>query len=278
MNLIDVVMRASPPETYSEGEKIPWDDPEFSARMLKYHLSQDHDAASRRFRLIDKHVRFIDGLTGGPTSMLDLACGPGFYTSRFTGLGYRCKGIDFGPASVEYAIRQAKEAGQVIDYVLGDIRTTEYGEGYGLVTLIYGEFNVFRREEILGILRKAYASLVEGGLFIVEPHSFEAIKSFGEAPSTWYTADGALFSDKPHFVLTEHFWNPDRGITVNRHIVIDAASGDASIHADAMVAYTNEEYIALFKDVGFRSVDFHRTLTGEEVDEDEHLMVIVARK
>ena len=278
MNLTDIVKRIPVPEPYSEGEKIPWDDPEFSARMLKYHLSQDHDAASRRFSIIDKHVKFIDGLTGGPTRMLDLGCGPGFYASRFTSLGYKCRGLDFSPASVDYAKKQAKEAGQDIDYVLGDIRTAEYGEGYGLAAMIYGEFNVFKREEILGILRKAHASLDDGGLFIAEPHGFEAIKSFGEASSEWYTAEGALFSDKPHMVLTEHFWYPDQAVSVNRHIVIDAASGEVKIHADAMVAYTNEQYEELFREAGFSQVDFHRTLTGETVDNDDHLMVIAARK
>lgn len=278
MNLLDIVKRVSVPEPYSEGEKIPWDDPEFSARMLKYHLSQDHDAASRRFNIIDKHVKFIDGLSGGSTRMLDLGCGPGFYVSRFTKLGYKCRGLDFSPASLEYARKQASEAGQDIDYSLGDIRKADYGEGYGLVTLVYGEFNVFKREEILNILRKAHASLEVGGLFIAEPHGFEAIKSFGEESSSWYTGEDMLFSDKPHMVLTEHFWYPGQAVSVNRHIVIDAESCEAKIYADAMVAYTNEQYEELFREAGFSEVVFYPSLTGDKVDYNEHLMVIAARK
>ena len=278
LNLLEVVNRVPIPEPYSEGSKIPWDDLEFSKRMLKYHLSQDHDAASRRLNIIDKHVKFIDAVTAGPTRMLDLGCGPGFYTSRLTSLGYRCRGIDFGPASIKYAKNQAKKEGQEIDYILDDIRKAEYGEGYGLVTFVYGEFNVFKRGEILSILRKAYVALDDGGVMIVEPHTFKAIKSFGKASSSWYSGVNALFSDKPHFVLTEHFWYPDRNITVNRHIVVDAASGEASIFADALVAYTEKEYEALFKEVGFDEVEFHKSLTGDLVDYNEHLFVIVAKK
>ena len=48
MNLIDIVNRPLNPAPWAEGEKIPWDEPEFSARMLHEHLSQKHDAASRR--------------------------------------------------------------------------------------------------------------------------------------------------------------------------------------------------------------------------------------
>jgi len=58
--------------------------------------------ASRRFKTIDMHVSFMAGLVCGPTKVLDLACGPGLYASRFTGLGYEVRGIDFGPASIEY--------------------------------------------------------------------------------------------------------------------------------------------------------------------------------
>jgi len=34
--------------------KIPWDDPDFSRRMLAEHLSQEHDMASRRVEWIDR--------------------------------------------------------------------------------------------------------------------------------------------------------------------------------------------------------------------------------
>jgi hypothetical protein len=56
MNLIDIVNRIPIPEPWVEGEKIPWNEPAFSARMLQEHLSQEHDAASRRFATIDAHV------------------------------------------------------------------------------------------------------------------------------------------------------------------------------------------------------------------------------
>lgn len=86
--------------------KIPWHDADFSRRMLREHLSQDHDAASRRYPQIDRAVAWIHEIVlgGRPSSILDLACGPGFYTHRFTGLGHTCIGIDFGPASIEYAV------------------------------------------------------------------------------------------------------------------------------------------------------------------------------
>ena len=56
MNLLDLLQRTSPPAPWAEGDKIPWHDPDFSRRMLREHLSQAHDAASRRSIIIDEHV------------------------------------------------------------------------------------------------------------------------------------------------------------------------------------------------------------------------------
>ncbi|MBA7683397.1 hypothetical protein ES703_91761 [subsurface metagenome] len=59
MKLPDLIRRTIPSAPWSEGEKIPWHEPAFSQRMLKEHLSQDHDAASRRSDKIDKQVQWI---------------------------------------------------------------------------------------------------------------------------------------------------------------------------------------------------------------------------
>ena len=56
MNLRDIADRNPQPEPWVEGEKIPWNDPAFSERMLAEHLCQAHDAASRRKEKIEKHV------------------------------------------------------------------------------------------------------------------------------------------------------------------------------------------------------------------------------
>jgi SAM-dependent methyltransferase len=190
MKLIDIIRRQTVPKPWAEGEKIPWNAPDFSRRMLDEHLSQEHDAASRRFEIVDKHVKWIHNqvLKGNPTQILDLGCGPGLYTNRLARLGHRCVGIDFSPASIAYAREQAEEAGLECTYIQQDIRTADYGDGYGLVMSIFGEFNVFRPGEARGILEKAYRALVPNGFLLFEPHTFEAVVKIGKQPASWYSA------------------------------------------------------------------------------------------
>src|SRR5512140_1576091 len=109
MNLTDIITRNMELEPWAEGEKIPWDDPEFSQRMLKEHLTQQHDAASRRTVTIRKHVQWIHThlLGSQPARILDLGCGPGLYSSRLAKLGHTCTGIAFSPASIASATEHA---------------------------------------------------------------------------------------------------------------------------------------------------------------------------
>jgi SAM-dependent methyltransferase len=100
--LIDIVERTAQPAPWTEGDNIPWSDPEFSKRMLTEHLSQDHDLASRRTETIDGHVDWIFSsvLGGHPGRVLDLGCGPGLYAHRLARRGCDCVGVDFSPASI----------------------------------------------------------------------------------------------------------------------------------------------------------------------------------
>ena len=280
MNLTDLVTRTPRPAPWSEGEKIPWNEPGFSARMLREHLSQDHDAASRRFAVIDRHVDWIHNvvLGGRPTSILDLGCGPGLYASRLARLGHNCTGIDFSPASVAYAREQAAAQGLDCRYTEGDVRRAEFGSGYGLVLFVYGEFNVFHPDDTRRILRKAHAALDTGGTLLLEPHTFAAIQRIGEEPASWYSSPSGLFSERPHIYLMENFWDEATRTATNRYYIVDAATGAVTPYASTMQAYTDEGYRALLEECGFRDVKFHPSLEGKENEHSATLMAITARK
>jgi SAM-dependent methyltransferase len=278
-SLLGLVRRKSPPEPWAEGEKIPWNEPGFSRRMLREHLSQAHDAASRRFETIDRHVGWIDRnvLSGVPTQILDLGCGPGLYASRLARLGHECLGIDFSPASIAYARQQAEGEGLRCSYRQDDIRFAEYGTGYGLVMLIFGEFNVFRPEDARAILQKAHSALAPEGVLLLEPHTFDAVRQAGEQPPSWYSAESGLFSEDPHLCLEESFWDDARNTATQRYFIVDAVSGAVTRHAATMQAYTDEQYHALLAGCGFGGIEFYPSLRGETDRSQAGLMAIVAR-
>jgi len=278
--LLEAVERSSPPAApWEEGDNIPWHDPEFSRRMLREHLSQEHDAASRRSPTIDRHVAWVHGelLGESPTRILDLGCGPGLYASRFAALGHECVGVDYSPASIDHARKLALEGGLRCTYKLSDIRKAEFGSGYGLATLIYGEFNVFRPADAARILERVKNSLDDGGLLILEPHTYAAVREIGRAPISWYSAEGGVFSDDPHLCARQHFWHAEARAATRRFFVADVATRRISRYAQSFQAYTRQEYRDILREHGFRAVKFYPSLTGGVDPDEPAVMVIVAR-
>lgn len=233
-----------------EGDKIPWDDPAFSQRMLANHLSQDHDWASRRQSVIARQVDWIAGQLPPGASVLDLSCGPGFYLQPLARRGYRCTGVDFSPAAIAYARQQATAEASPPVYVQEDIRSYRSAEKFDCILMTFGEFNVFSRQDAAAILRQCAAMLHEQGLFLLEAHTHDAIRAIGQTPATWQRQLSGLFSETAHLCLQENSWDADAATASSRYTIIDAASAQVQQYSAFMQAYRDEEYRRMLSDAG----------------------------
>lgn len=254
MTLSDLITRTLPAVPWQNGETIPWNDEAFSERMLANHLSQEHDWASRRFRIIDQQIHQMTARLGGERRrVLDLGCGPGFYLQRLAMKGYQCTGVDFSPASVRYAREQAQKEGLDIDYVLSDIRAYRSTDRFDFIMLMFGEFNVFSRSDIEQILRQAAAMLNPGGMLLTEVHTWDEICRQGMQESNWQTLNTGLFSALPHLLLQESFWDGEQQIATTSYWVVEEGN-NVSRYDASMQAYTQDAYRKLFASCGFAPV------------------------
>ncbi len=277
--LLDLVNRRPVPEPWEEGDNIPWDEPGFSQRMLAEHLSQAHDMASRRAPKIEEHVRWIHSEVLGerPIRILDLCCGPGLYTSRLASFGHECVGIDFSPAAIAYAREQAAADNLACRYVREDIRVAEFDGNFGLVMMVFGQFNVFRPAEARTLLSKARQALTDSGILILEVHRLRAVERMGTCAASWYSATEGLFSPRPHLVLQEHFWHAEMKAATTRFFVVDAASGGVTRHAMTTQGYSDDEYRSLLAESGFDDTSCLPSLTGQEDPSQPDFVVLRAR-
>ncbi len=278
--ILDIVNRTPRPAPWAEGDNIPWDDPEFSERMLAEHLCQEHDLASRTAGTIDSHVEWIfsEVLGSRPARVLDLACGPGLYTVRLARLGCECVGIDFSPASIRHArgIATAEEH-LACTFHHADVRDGLFGEAFDLVMMIYGQFNVFPRNRGLELLKRARAALKPGGALLLEVQTLEQIQKGGKTGPSWYSAQSGLFSGEPHLVLQENFWDADAKVSASRFTVIDAQTSTVSCHSLSNEAYSELELADTLRMAGFAGVESFPSLSGKVTAEEEDLPVVVAR-
>ncbi|MEM7159118.1 MAG: class I SAM-dependent methyltransferase [Myxococcota bacterium] len=257
LDLHAIIERADPPSPWAEGDNIPWDDPEFSARMLEHHLSEAHDLASRRASTVETHVRWLHErvLAERASNVLDLGCGPGLYLHRLAELGHQGVGIDFGPASIEYAHRRAQAQGLTCHFVHADLRAGDFGLGFDLAMLIYGQLNVFRREQAEAIVRAAAASLRPGGALVLEVQTAADLRGDGTPTRSWSSKASGLFSPKPHLTLHERFWDEETNTKTERWHVIEAQTSQVRRYALSSVAYETAEIIELLQRLGFIDVE-----------------------
>jgi SAM-dependent methyltransferase len=277
-NLYDIVHRNLKPAPWGEGDNIPWNDPEFSERMLAEHLSQEHDLASRKSTTIDEHVDWIFSTVLGtrPGRLLDLGCGPGLYAHRLSARGCECVGMDFSPASIRYARETTAADDPRCRFILADLREEAFGAGFGLVMMIYGQFNVFPRHHGLEILRKAHGALAPGGRLLLELQSAAQIQKGGEEGPSWYSAPSGLFSGQPHLVLQENFWDAEAAASTTRWSVIDAETASVSSFALSNEAWADEDLDDALRAAGFAEVRRYPSLSGKAVSGEADLPVVVA--
>ena len=142
--------------------------------------------------------------------------------------------------------------------------------------LIYGELNVFRPTDTALILDKAWQALEPGGTLLLEPHPYHVVQHLGEEPASWYSSKGGLFSERPHMVLQESFWESESHASTIRYYVLDAHSGQVTRYAQTMQAYQDDEYRSLLSAHGFEEVQLLPGLLGE--GSPNSLIGIVAHK
>ncbi|MCP5055659.1 MAG: class I SAM-dependent methyltransferase [bacterium] len=248
--------------------------------MLREHLLQQHDRASRRFERIDRHVSWLHGsvLGGRPARVLDLGCGPGFYTSRLARLGHDCVGIDFSPASIDHARSEAEGEGLACEYRLQDLASSDFGDGYDAALLVFGELNTFAPSDARSILGEARRALVPGGVLVLEVHEEAFVRAMGAGAPTWFTAQQGVFSDEPHLCLRECCWHPMQRAATERHFMVPLSGAALRVYTSTTQAYSDDEYLDVLVGSGFTKVERYDSLTGDAEGIEPGLFVLVARK
>ncbi len=280
MKIADIITRKSPSQSLNSNNTIPWHQKEFSQRMLKEHLSQEHDMASRKLELIKKQVDWIHStiLKEKNSKILDLCCGPGLYTNMLAKHGHRCKGIDFSPAAIEYAHITKIELMLDCEYSLSDIRLVDYGKDFNLAMLRFGEFNTKSKDEASRILKNINSSLKEGGLLLLELFTYDTIEELGGYPPTWSSKEESSFSSKPHIILKDYEWIHNECYSVCRYHIINSDNQQVNLYTEKLQAYTYNEYEELLNKNGFSVLSKLPSLANEKDSTGLNLFGLLLKK
>jgi len=157
------------------------------------------------------------------------------------------------------------------------VRAGGYGDGFGLVTLLSGELNVFTPAAARGIVLAAREALLPEGAFVLEVHTEDYVRKLGEGAPQWSAQKRGLFWDSPHLLLRERAWIPESRASVERFLVIDAATAAVECHSITTQAYSESEYDSILGEAGYSKTQMVASLQGDDGHAEDGLFVLVAR-
>lgn len=110
---------------------------------------------------------------------------------------------------------------------------------------------------------------------MLEPQTYDGIKSQGLPTSSWYSAQGGLFSTSPHLVLQEGYWDEVSSTRTERFFVVGGAAGKLERFALSSVAYREAELKRLLSETKLELIRAYPSLLGDVEQKDATTQVFV---
>jgi SAM-dependent methyltransferase len=279
--------RPQPPPPPHGAANFPWDDPDFSERMLRQHLDQSHGAASRPRTEI---IRLVDWLWDRlslheGSRVLDVTCGPGLYAVELARRGCTVHGLDFSPAAIRYAQALAADAGvtERCSFDLCDVLTMDPPAArFDAALFLYGELATFTPDEAADLLQCCASALQPpskqgaGGRLVVELLDFEHVD---KQDSTWWFADDSgLWGDWPFFHLGERHWYAEQNLSLEQFHIINLETGELHEYTLSDQAYPTDNVVSMMHEAGFNHVEVYPAWGGVDLYDAKEWVVYLAEK
>ena len=254
-----------------------WTDPHIAQQMLKTHLDQSTDLASRRLSFIEASVRWLQQRfdIGPGTRIADFGCGPGLYATRLAQLGAAVTGIDFSANSLAYAKETAVSHNLAIDYIHTNYLEFQSDKRFDLILLIYCDFCALspaQRQQLLGIFRQ---HLADGGAIMLDVHSLVEYDKFEEGVSYGRCQSGDFWTDEDYFSFTNQFKYEAEHVTLAKYSIF-TPSRSFEVY-NWLQHFDRESLTAEFDTSGLAITNWYANVAGEPPNSQSNTMAIVAQ-
>lgn len=158
----------------ADAEEESWFEKWFaSPYYIKLYSHRDHSEAAACADLIVQATGVEpatgDGQGGRGVDVLDLASGPGRHAIAFAERGFNVTAVDLSPTLLEFARREAEEAGVGIELVRCDMREIPFVDRFDLAVQLFTSFGYFAtEEEDARVLMRVRRALHDGAWYALD--------------------------------------------------------------------------------------------------------------
>ena len=254
-----------------------WTRPHLAKQMLKFHLDQNTDLASRNSQAIEQTVNWIDNqLNLSNKSLCDLGCGPGLYAQRFCEKGAKVTGVDFSTNSIEYAKSQAAKEKLRIDYIRADYLSGALPDTTDIVTMICCDFCALSPEQRGSLLKRISEMLCPGGHLVIDVASVASLKHKTETTLIEKQLMNGFWSCGEYVGMQRSYIYPGISLSLDRYLIIEP--NDTWEIFNWMQHFTPQSIESELNQAGFEIEVMSDSLIGEKLEPDSEVIGIIARK
>ncbi len=222
----------------------------------------------------EEHTFFIALGDAKDLSVLDLACGDGFYTRAIKNLGARAvTGVDGSEVMIELAQQAEKSQRLGINYLVGDILKTDIAGEFDIVTAVYLLPHARTKTELQAMCEAILRNLKPDGRFIavtIDPNISlrrqPALEKYGFhiRAETPLLADGmpltvTLLTPDELIYIKDYYWTKQ---TYERHLSIAGFNNIAwrpmQVSNEGLARLGNEYWQEFLDNPGIIVLEAHR--------------------
>lgn len=261
-------------ELFQKCNETIWTDEYISKTLLKTHLDESNNAASRNSVNRTKIINWINSNIKPSSKIIDFGCGPGLYAYELGKLGHNVLGIDFNKASYEYA-RANKTIENLVGYKYSDYIKDSFTGKFNLAMMIFCDFSALIPRDQIVLLNKVKGILDNDGLFIFDVFGTSAMKDIQEKRDWTISHGNDFWSDEPYLLNTEIKKYKDENTIGTRYYLINQNTGKIKEFILWLQYYTENSIKKLMKDNGFDVIGINNDLINYN---EETLLVTVKKK
>lgn len=267
--------RPRPFEFYTAREL--WTDDHTSEQMLKLHLDDGIDAASRNAAFIGRSVNWIASrfdIAG--RKIADFGCGPGLYAARLARMHSKVTGIDFSGRSIQYAREAAAAEGLPVRYVNGDYLEFDTDERYDLIMMIMCDFCALSPVQRQKMLAKFHRLLEPSGAVLLDVYSLAAFDKQVEKALFEPNLLNGFWSRGRYYGFLNTFKYEKEKLVLDKYTIIDP--GRTRTVYNWLQHFSPKDLEREFEQCGFEIEGFYSDVAGTLFSPASSEFAVTAKK
>ncbi|MBE0495047.1 MAG: methyltransferase domain-containing protein [Campylobacterales bacterium] len=262
---------------YEKSDTNIWSDSYIGKKMLGAHLDVESDAASRKADVINATINWILHPYDFPKTAIDLGCGPGLYTTKFSSRGWQVLGVDINKYSVEHANQESIARKLSAQHIEGSYLSPLNVGTFDLATCIYCDFGALVADDQQLFLRNVRMLLNKDGVLVLDVFGKGVSDTKTEGRYWNSEAAGNFWCNQPCYVLSECVHFHESHVWGEKHIIIPK-SGKPFSTVIWTHYFTTDKITALLEKFGFEVLEINTDIVKKSDFISSDVIFVRARK